>query len=228
MADKKELFNQAKELIREAEKIEEKDTKKSIKLVREAIKIRPDYSLYDYFLLAKHLTMLENYEEAKEIYDEMLNRLDINNIYSYNTVLSEIYENKCILLYIKNKWKEFINFYLIADYNKVLGLCSQGKGLIMLDIILKSKSFDEYFVLNNLKLNHSLKKLNAENNKELIFSNYNSFLKDNIEDLEYLNLKGDECFNMNIKYDSKAAEIYYKLNGADLHNYLNQMFLSYF
>ena len=228
MADKKELINQAKELIREAEKIEEKDTQKSIKLVREAIKIRPDYSLYDYFLLAKYLTMQENFEEAKKIYDEMLNRLDINDIYSYNTVLSEIYENKCNLLYIKNKLKEFIFCYLIADYNKVLGLCSQGKGLIMLDIILKSKSFDEYFVLNNLKLNHFLKKLNAENNKELIFSNYISYLRDNIQDLEYLYLKGDECFNMNIKYDSKAAEIYYKLNGKDFEIYLKQMFLSYF
>ena len=227
MSDKKQLFDQANKLIREAKKIEKKNIKKSINLVKEAIKIRPDYLQYDYFLLAKYITMQGNFEKAKEIFDDMLKRLDINNIYFYNTVLSEIYEKECNLLNSENKWKEFLLCYLFADYNKVLGLCSQGKGLTMLDIILKSKSFDEYFILNKAKLNQSLKNINAMNDKEFIFFTYISYLRNIIEDLHYLSVKGDECFNMNMDYDSKASEIYYKLNGPDFQNYLNQKLLSY-
>ncbi|MGI9533327.1 MAG: hypothetical protein ACR2NW_00105 [Thermodesulfobacteriota bacterium] len=225
MADNKALFDQANKLIRKAKTIEEDDIQNSVKLVREAIKIRPNYLQYDYFLLANYLTMLGHFGKAKEIFEEMLKRLDINDIYFYNTVLSEIYERKCNLLYTKSKWNKFILCYLSADYNKVLGLCSQGKGLTMLDIILKSKSFDEYFVLNKSKLNQTLKNLNAINDKEFIFSTYISYLKDKIKDLDYLSVKGDECFNMNFDYDSEAAEIYYKLNGTEFKNYLNQKLL---
>ena len=99
----------------------------------------------------------------------------------------------------------FLLCYLYADYNKVVGLCSQGKGLTMLDIVLKSKSLDEYFVLNKSKLNRSLKNINALNDKEFIFSTYISYLRNIIEDLHYLSEKGDEYFNMNVEYDSKAA-----------------------
>ena len=226
MADKKQLFDQANKLIREAKTIEEKDVKKSIKLVREAIKIRPEDLQYDYFLLAHYLTTLGKFGEAKEIFDEMLKKLDINNIYFYNTVLSEIYERECNLLNSEHKWKEFLICYLYADYNKVLGLCSQGKGLTMLDIIQKSKSFDEYFVLNKKKLNQSLENIDAIGDKEHIFSTYISYLRNIIEDLHYLSVKGDECFNMNMQYDSKASEIYYRLNGKDFQNYLDQKLLS--
>lgn len=227
MVDNKELYSQANNLIRESKKLEDKDTEKAIDLVKEAIKIRPDYLQYDYFLLARYLTKKGQFEKAKEIFDEMLKRIDINNIYFYNTVLSEIYEKECNLLYSEKKWKQFLRCYLSADYNKVLGLCSQGKGLTMLDIILKSKSFDEYFVLNKSKLKQSLKHINAIDDKEFIFSTYISYLKDKIEDLHYLSIKGDECFSMCMNYDPKAAEIYYELNGKDFQNYLNEKLLSH-
>ena len=95
----------------------------------------------------------------------------------------------------------------------------------MLDIIQKSKSFDEYFVLNKKKLNQSLENIDAIGDKEHIFSTYISYLRNIIEDLHYLSVKGDECFNMNMQYDSKASEIYYRLNGKDFQNYLDQKLL---
>lgn len=226
MANKQKLIDKANKLIREAERIREEDPDKSIKLIKEAIKIRPNYLLYDYFLLIRYFTKLKNFDNAKKIFTEMINRLDKNNIYFYNTVLSEIFENKCNLLYSQQKWKEFIFCYLSADYNKVLGLCSQGKGQVMLDIIRNAKSFDEYFVLNNIRLNNSLKKLNAEKEKELLFSSYISFLKTKISDLDYLSEKGDLCFNMKLKYDERAAGIYHKLNETDIKNYIKPAFLS--
>ena len=61
MAQKKELIDKANKLISEAERIKEEDPNKSIDLIKEAIKIRPDYLLYDYFLLVRYLTKLENF-----------------------------------------------------------------------------------------------------------------------------------------------------------------------
>jgi len=227
MDGNKVSFDQANKLIREAKRIEETNPKKSVSLVRKAIKIRSEYLQHDHFLLAKYLTMLGDFGKAKEIFDDMLKMLDVKNIYLYNTVLSEIYEKKCNLLFAENKWKKFLLYYLYADYNKVLGLCSQGKGLTMLEIVQNSKSFDEYFILNRSKLNYSLSKVNAIDDKEFIFRTYISYLKSQINDLDYLCVKGDECFNMNMDYDPKAAEIYHRLNGKDLQNYLNEKFLSY-
>lgn len=226
MAKNKELIEKANKLISEAERIKEEDPNRSINLIKEAIKIRPDYLLYDYFLLIRYLTKLENFGKAKKIFTEMINRLDKNNIYSYNTVLSEIYENKCNLLFSQKKWKEFIYCYLSADYNKVIGLCSQGKGESMIEIIMKAKSFDEYFILNNLRLNRALKMLNAENEKELLFSAYIKFLKTKIADLDYLSEKSDEYFNMNMDYDEKAEDIYNELNEKDIREYIDHAFLA--
>ena len=227
MADKKGLYDQANKLIREAKKLESKDTQKSINLVQEAIKIRSVYLQHDHFLLAKYQTMLGNYDKAHEIFKEMLKKLDVDNVYFYNTILSEIYEKECNLLFSQNKWKEFLLCYLSADYNKILGLCAQGKGMTMLDIILDTTSFDDYFLLNKSRLIESLKNINAENDKEFIFTTYISYLKDIIEDLYYLSEKGEECFHMNMEYDPKAAEIYYKLNSKGFTDYLNQKFMSY-
>ena len=227
MDDKGDFYIQANKLIKQAKKLEDIDIQKSIRLVRKAIKIRPKYLQHDYFLLARYFTMTGQFKKAEEVFEKMLARLDKKNIYFYNTVLSEIYERKCNLLFAEHEWKNFLLCYLNADYNKVVGLCSQGKGLTMLDIILKSKCFDEYFILNRLKLNQSLRNFNALNDKEFIFLTYISYLKDQIGDLDYLSIKGDECFAMQNEYDSKAAEIYNRLNGADFQNYLDQKFASY-
>ncbi len=225
MAGNSELTNEATKLIEEAEKTAEHNVQKSIKLIKKAIKIRPDYLLYEHFLLANYLTKSGKFNDAHKVFGDIIGRLDINNIYSYNLLLSEIYEKKCNLFYSKKRWEEFVHYYLLADYNKVLGLCSQGKGQTMLDIIEKSKNFDEYFLLNNSKLNSSLKNCYELNDKEVIFLKHINYLKNIIPDLNYLIVKGDECFNFKTEYDSKAKEIYIKFNGKDYIDYLNNTIL---
>lgn len=218
-----DFTDKATKLINEAENKSDQNIQQSIRLIKKAIKIRPDFVLYEHFLLASYLTRAEKFNEAHKVFGDIISKLDINNIYSYNLLLSEIYEKKCNLFYSKKRWREFVHYYFLADYNKVLGLCSQGNGQAMLDIIEKSKTFDSYFLLNNAKLNSSLGKIYDLNDKEVIFLKHINYLKDIIPDLAYLNLKGDECFSFKTEYDTKAKEIYTNLNGNDYIDYLNKI-----
>ena len=90
MADNKELYSQANKFIREAKKLEDKDTEKAIDLVKEAIKIRPDYLQYDYFLLARYLTKQGQFEKAKEIFNT--NAMSI--VFSVEPLFPEFMERK--------------------------------------------------------------------------------------------------------------------------------------
>ena len=218
-----DLTDEATRLITEAENTADQNIQQSIRLIKKAIKMRPGFVLYEHFLLADYLTKADKFNEAHKVFGNILSRLDLNDRYSYNLLLSEIYEKKCNLFYSKKRWKDFVHYYLLADYNKVLGLCSQGNGQAMLDIIDKSKKFDEYFLLNNAKLNNSLEQIYNIKDKETIYRKHIIYLKEKTLELSYLNMKSYDSYNFKTEFDSKAKKIYTKLNGTDYINYLNKI-----
>lgn len=162
------LREQSALMSREAADLKHVNLPEAIDLLKSSIRMSPVKNYEDYFKLAHYLHLNGQPLESYEIYNNLLEGLDFNDIVLYNAAISNITEKICTRKYKDNEYKDYLYYYSFWLYNHTVSLACRGY-IDELNDILKRK--DKLHYLAPTKVDGAFKYLEKEKEKD-IFSYY--------------------------------------------------------
>jgi len=177
------------ELLKQATALKKTDIEKSILLIEQAIKIRPDYSTYD--KLTSYLIIAGKYDEAETVFVKLIEECKGNDIlFNFNNRAGH-YEKYSYFLFKKGLYKKYVFYYCLSIYNSIVWN-ALSDNIVSVRAQLKSlKNKDEFI---DKTTNKSFQEIGAASNQNLFIETFYKVLKEfEFEKLykltDYLNYK---------------------------------------
>ena len=177
------------ELLKQATAFNKIDIEKSILLIEQAIKIRPDYSTFD--KLTSYLIIAGKYDEAETIFVKLIEECKGNDILFNFSIRAGHYERYSEFLFKKGLYKEYVFYYCLSIYNYLVWDALSDD---ILSIRTQLKSLKDKELFTDKITNMSFQEIGAASNQNLFIETFYKVLKEfEFEKLyklaDYLNYK---------------------------------------
>ena len=161
------------ELLKQATALKKIDIEKSILLIDQAIKIKPDYSSYD--KLTSYLIFAGKYDEAEKVFVQIIEECTGNDILFNINNRAGHYERYSDFLFKKGMYKECIYYYCLSIYNSIVwNALSENIVSVRAQLnFLKDKE-----ELIDKRTNKSFQEIGAASNQNLFIETFHKVLKE--------------------------------------------------
>ncbi len=163
---------QVSELLKKATALKKTDIEQSILLIKQALKIDPDYPCYD--KLYKYLIIADRMDEAEELTLKLIDECKGNNNLSNFSNRAGNYESYSAFQFKKGLYKEYIFYYCLSIYNAMVwdAINEQIKCVkVQLNAIKNKEEFTDK------KTNKSFQAIGVSSNQDLFIKTFYEILK---------------------------------------------------
>lgn len=163
---------QVSELLKQATALKKIDIEKSILLIEQAIKIKPDYSSYD--KLTSYLIFADKYDDAEKVFTHLIDECKGNNILFNYSNRAGNYGRYSDFLFKKGLYKEYIFYYCLSIYNSI-AWAALSEDLVSVRAQLQFLKDKEEFI--DKKTNKSFQEIGAASNQNLFIETFYMMLE---------------------------------------------------
>lgn len=159
-------------LLKKATSLKKIDIEQSILLIKEVLKIYPNYPCYD--KLMNYLVLANKIDEAEKLMAKLIDESSDNNpLYNINK-RSSYYEIYADFLFKKESYREYIFYYCLSIYNRMVWN-TVTEDITSVNSELKYLKNKEIFTDN--KTNKSFQEIGASLNQDLFIKTLYAVLK---------------------------------------------------